>query len=153
MSSTGKMNPTQSKIASLLGSILPKRRGAAEVRYRITNLTRQTEIANRIEIADRGERRRIGLLGRTGLSNGEGLWIVPCEAVHTFGMQFPIDLVYLDRRHRVVKTRSHVRPGRLSACLTAHSVVELPTGTVRNTLTMAGDALELQQLGAANSAD
>jgi hypothetical protein len=59
-----------------------------------------------------------------------------CEAV-----QFPIVLVYLDRRNRVVKMRSHVRPGRLSACLSAISVVELPTGTVRNTLTKAGDVL------------
>jgi len=146
MSSAGGMNPAQSKFASLLGRILPKRRGAAEVRFRITNLTRQTEIANRIEVADRGQRRRKGLLGRAGLANGEGLWIVPCEAVHTFGMQFPIDLVYLDRRNRVVKTRSHVRPGRLSACLSAHSVVELPTGTVSNSLTKAGDVLDLQQI-------
>lgn len=146
MSIAGTVNWTKSKIASLLGSILPMQGGAAEVRLRITNLTRQTEIADRSEVADRGPRRRTGLLGRAGLSNGEGLWIVPCEAVHTFGMQFPIDLVYLDRHHRVVKTRSHVRPGRVSACVTAHSVVELPTGTVCNTLTKAGDALELQRI-------
>ena len=110
------------------------------------NLTRRVEIADRIEVADRGERRRRGLLGRSGLAAGEGLWIVPCEAVHTFGMQFPIDLVYLDRRGRVVKTRSDVRPGRLSACLAAHSVVELPSGTIRNTLTMRGDSLEMKRV-------
>lgn len=135
-----------SKIASLLGRILPHRDGTSVVRLRITNATRQTEIADRIEIADRGQRRRKGLLGRSGLSSGEGLWIVPCEAVHTFGMQFPIDLVYLDRSSRVVKTRSHVRPGRLSACLTAHSVVELPSGTIRTTRTERGDKFELHRL-------
>ena len=120
------------------------------VRFRITNLTRQVEIGDRIEIADRGERRRKGLLGRSGLANGEGLWIVPCEAVHTFGMQFPIDLVYLDRKKRVLKTRSQVRPGRLSACLAAHSVVELPSGTVQNTLTKRGDTLDLSPVAASN---
>ena len=131
------------RFTSLLHRVLRRRSAAAEVRFRVTNLTRQVEIADCIEIADRGERRRKGLLGRSGLAAGEGLWIVPCEAVHTFGMQFPIDLVYLDRAARVVKTRSHVRPGRLSACLSAHSVVELPSGTVQGTLTRAGDKLEL----------
>ena len=48
------------------------------------------------------------------------------ESVHTFGMRFPIDLVYVDRKHRVRKVRSGVRPWRMSACLTAHSVIELP---------------------------
>jgi len=134
------------KFASVLHRVLRPRSSGAEVRFRVTNLTRQVEIANRIEIADRGQRRRKGLLGRSGLAAGEGLWIVPCEAVHTFGMQFPIDLVYLDRKARVIKTRSHVRPGRLSACLTAHSVVELPSGTVQGTLTRAGDKLELTQV-------
>lgn len=153
MSGAGSMSSTQSKIMRMLDRILLKRGGAAEVRFRITNLTRQTEIANRLEIADHGARRRKGLLGRAGLANGEGLWIVPCEAVHTFGMQFPIDLVYLDRRNRVVKTRTHVRPGRLSACLSAHSVVELPTGTVRDTLTKAGDALELKEFNITERAD
>jgi hypothetical protein len=136
----------RSIFAGWLDRILPQRGGTAEVRVRITNSTRQTEIADRIEVADRGQRRRRGLLGRSGLSSGEGLWIIPCEAVHTFGMQFSIDLVYLDRRSRVVKTRSHVRPGRLSACFTAHSVVELPSGTVRSTRTQPGDKLELEML-------
>jgi uncharacterized membrane protein (UPF0127 family) len=79
-------------------------------------------------VADRGATRRKGLLGRDGLSAGEGLWILPCEAVHTFCMRFPIDLVYLDRKHQVKKVRSDVRPWRLSACLSAHSVLELASG-------------------------
>jgi hypothetical protein len=130
----------------LFAHVFPHRPQPLETRLRITNLTRQAEIAGHAEIADRGERRRKGLLGRTGLAAGEGLWIVPCEAVHTFGMQFPIDLVYLDRKSRVIKTRSDVRPGRLSACLSAHSVVELPSGTVQSTQTKPGDKLELTQM-------
>jgi len=46
-------------------------------------------------VADRPATRNKGLLGRNSLASGEGLWIVPCEAIHTFGMRFPIDLVYL----------------------------------------------------------
>lgn len=116
-----------------------------ESRYRIVNASRETCVADRAEIADSGARRKKGLLGRTGLDRGEALWIVPCEAVHTFGMQFAIDLVYVDRRRRVVKTRSGVRPGRLSGCLRAHSVIELPAGAIEETGTRRGDVLVFER--------
>jgi hypothetical protein len=57
-------------------------------------------------------------------------------------MQFPIDLVYLDRKLRVKKVRSGMRPWRLSACFTAHSVLELASGTIRETQTKPGDRIE-----------
>jgi len=132
--------------ADVIRKLSPRQDPAADVRVRLTNLTRQIEIGGCIEIADKGQRRRKGLLGRSGLASGEGLWIVPCEAVHTFGMRFAIDLVYLDRKNRVVKTRSHVGPGRLSACLSAHSVVELPSGTVQSKAIERGDLLELMRV-------
>jgi uncharacterized membrane protein (UPF0127 family) len=112
------------------------------MRLRVSNLTRHTLLASSAELADRGEKRRKGLLGRERLLPGEGLWILPCEAVHTFGMRFPIDLVYLDRHHRIKKVRSNVPPWRLSACLAAHSVLELASGTIRDTQTKPGDRLE-----------
>jgi hypothetical protein len=58
-------------------------------------------------------------------------------------MQFPIDLVYLDRKLRIKKIRDSVHPWRISACLAAHSVVELPAGTIRSTQTECGDYLEI----------
>lgn len=122
--------------------LIPRRRRESDTRWKISNLTRQTILAERVEVADHGAKRRKGLLGRSGLGPGEGLWIVPCEAVHTFGMRFPIDLVYVDRDKRVKKVRSNVTPWRMSACLSAHSVVELAAGTVRETQTQAGDKLE-----------
>ena len=61
-------------------------------------------------------------------------------------MKFPIDLVYLDRRHKVRKVRSAVPPWRLSACLPAHSVLELPAGTALSTGTQKGDQLEFEQV-------
>lgn len=113
-----------------------------EVRLKISNVTRQAVLASSVEVADQGARRRKGLLGRDELSAEEGLWILPCEAVHTFGMRFAIDLIYLDRWNRVKKTRSHVRPFRLSACLSAHSVIELASGAISRTQTRPGDKLE-----------
>jgi uncharacterized protein len=114
-----------------------------DARLRVTNLTRGTVLASSLEVAGNGPKRNKGLLGRAGLEAGGGLWIVPCESVHTFFMQFPIDLVYLDRKNRVKKVRDSVRPWRLSACLSAHSILELPAGTIRDTQTQSGDTLEL----------
>jgi uncharacterized membrane protein (UPF0127 family) len=111
---------------------------------RILNITRDTQLATNVQLAGNGGSRRKGLLGRERLAEGEGLWIVPCEAVHTFWMRFSIDLVYLDRDHRVVKTRSNVPPWRLSACVRAHSVVELAAGVVQETQTRPGDRLTLE---------
>jgi hypothetical protein len=100
-------------------------------------------LATRLEVADSGPKRNMGLLGRDGLAPGEGLWIVPCESVHTFFMRFPIDLVYLDRKNTVKKVRHAVGAWRLSACLSAHSILELPAGTIRNTQTQPGDTLDI----------
>jgi len=107
-----------------------------------TNRTRGTVLATRMEAARTSKERGKGLLGREGLGPGEGLWIVPCESVHTFFMRFAIDLVYIDRKNRVRKVRHAVGPWRMSACLLAHSVIELPAGTVAATGTVRGDLLE-----------
>jgi uncharacterized membrane protein (UPF0127 family) len=108
----------------------------------VRNLTRQNVLAASVEVADSGPRRSRGLLGRKGLAPGTGLWIVPCEAVHTFWMQFPIDLVYLDRKLRIKKLKSAVKPWRISGCLSAHSVIELAPGTIQEVQVEVGDNLE-----------
>jgi uncharacterized protein len=108
---------------------------------KISNVTRMTELACRAVVADSSATRRKGLLGRPGLAEGEGLWIVPCEAVHTFRMQFALDLVFVDRKLRVKKVKSNVPPWRVAACLSAHSVIELAAGTILRTKTQAGDCL------------
>jgi uncharacterized protein len=112
------------------------------MRMQVMNLTRNTLVAASVEVADSAPKRSKGLLGRKGLDSGSGLWIVPCEAVHTFWMQFPIDLIYLDRELRIRKLRSNVRPWRLSGCLRAHSVLELASGAIRESQVMPGDKLE-----------
>jgi uncharacterized membrane protein (UPF0127 family) len=112
----------------------------------VRNHTRDTLLAHAAEVADTSAKRRTGLLKHEKLESGEGLWIVPCESVHTFFMKFPIDLLYLDRHHKVRKARSAVRPWRLSACLLAHSVLELPAGTVKQSGTQAGDELVIDKL-------
>ena len=109
----------------------------------IRNLTRETIIAERAEVASSGPKRSKGLLGRKALDPGGGMWIIPCESVHTFFMQFALDLIYLDRKHRIKKLRSNVGPWRVSACLTAHSIIELPCGTIKDSESRVGDLLQL----------
>jgi hypothetical protein len=106
------------------------------------NRTRGSVLATRLDVAGSGPQRRKGLLGRASLLPGEGLWIVPCESVHTFFMKFPIDLVYLDREHRIKKVRSAVGAWRVSVCFSAHSVLELAAGAIRGTETQRGDLIE-----------
>ncbi len=144
MTPSAASRPIRLRLLQWMGRVLPTRPNAGTRTLRIVNRTRQTELGDRIETADRGPKRRKGLLGRDGLAAGEGLWIVPCEAVHTFAMRFPIDLVYLDRGLRVVKVRHNVVPGRLSACLHAHSVIELPTGVSRHAQVRPGDMLDFE---------
>ncbi|HET9101685.1 MAG TPA: DUF192 domain-containing protein [Acidobacteriaceae bacterium] len=129
-------------LARRLIAKLTQRHVQPNVRWKISNRTRGTVLAEKVETADRGATRRKGLLGRDALPPGEGLWIVPCESVHTFFMRFPIDLVYLDRNKRVCKVRSGVPPWRLSACLSAHSVIELASGAASAAKTKTGDELE-----------
>jgi len=115
------------------------------LRILVRNQTRSTVLADSADVADTSEKRRTGLLKHMHLEPGQGLWIVPCESVHSFFMKFPIDLVYLDRHHKVRKVRHHMAPWRISACLTAHSILELPAGTLQATGTQAGDQLQIQE--------
>ncbi|HZQ54662.1 MAG TPA: DUF192 domain-containing protein [Bryobacteraceae bacterium] len=107
----------------------------------VRNETRDTILGHAIRIADRASTRRKGLLGRSKLDPGEGLWIVPCQGIHTWGMKFPIDVLYLDRKKTVRKLRRALRPWRVSICLWAHSVLELPAGMLDRTGTVKGDRL------------
>ena len=111
-------------------------------RIQISNFTRKTVVATRVEVASTSATRRRGLLGRAGLDPGEGLWIVPCESVHTIGMRFPIDVIYLDRQKVVKKVRRNLRPGRMSACFSAYSTIELAAGSAPESLITKGDTLE-----------
>ncbi len=108
---------------------------------RVTNVTRKTILAEAADVADTSAKRRAGLLKHASLPKGEGLWIAPCESVHTFFMKFPIDLVYLDKKKKVKKVRHSVPAWRISACLTARSVLELPAGMAAETQTEVGDQL------------
>jgi uncharacterized protein len=118
----------------------------SRLRVLVRNHTREAVLADAADVADTSAKRRTGLLKHERLEPGDGLWIVPCESVHTFFMKFPIDLIYLDKQRKVRKVRHAVGPWRLSACLPAHSVLELPAGTAKRTGTAVGDVLTFEKV-------
>jgi uncharacterized protein len=93
-------------------------------------------------VADTASKRNTGLLKHSSLGAGEGLWIKPSEGVHTFGMKFSIDVIFVSKKGIVLKLRPNMVKRRIALCLRAHSVVELPVGVIDSTRTAVGDQLE-----------
>lgn len=73
------------------------------------------------------------------------MWIVPCEAIHTFRMNFPIDVIFIDRKKRVTKIVPNMKRSRMAMSWRARSVIELAAGTAEKTGTEVGDQLEIQK--------
>ncbi len=75
--------------------------------------------------------RLVGLLGRSTLPVGQGIWLTPCKAVHTIGMRFPIDIVFVARNGTVLRIDQSVPPGRIRICWRAGSIIEMSAGWAR----------------------
>lgn len=106
------------------------------------NVTRESFLSLRVTPADTHLARLRGLVGRMRLKADEGIWVRPSVGIHTMGVLFPIDMIYLDAKHRVVHlTESfgsfRIGPVRLSCA----SVLELPIRTIYSSQTQVGDEL------------
>ena len=120
----------------------------------VYNKTRETFVATDAVVADGYLRRLVGLIGKTKrwARLGAGLWIIPSQGVHTIGMLFPIDLLFLSKDKEVVHVQEYVRPFRVSkVTLRAVSVLELPAHTIYRTGTRVGDRLEISSSQAAQT--
>jgi uncharacterized membrane protein (UPF0127 family) len=102
-------------------------------------------VCERCEVADKALTRMRGLLGRTGLPRGHGLFIEPTWSVHTWFMRFPIDVVFLDRDLTVLKIRKDMGPWRAAARFRARSVLELAAGECDRLHLEVGDRLAFAQ--------
>jgi hypothetical protein len=95
-----------------------------------------------VEVADKARERMRGLLGRAALAADHALWLEPCNAVHTFGMRFPIDVIFIDRRKRVVSIRRNVGGARMLMCWRSRSVLEMRAHAAQALRIEVGDTLE-----------
>jgi uncharacterized membrane protein (UPF0127 family) len=71
--------------------------------------------------------RLLGLAWLRGIPAGHALLIPDCRSVHTFGMRFPIDVVFLDERGRALRIERGVKRRRVLVCRGAFAVLELPS--------------------------
>lgn len=104
----------------------------------------ERELAETVHVAHSLFARMKGLLGRQSLHAGEALWIKPCKGIHTFGMKFAIDAVFLDSANRVVAMISDLPPNRMSRIhARAASVIELRAGTLARTTLAIGETIAI----------
>ena len=110
---------------------------------KIVKKSNQNEIADNVKVANNPITRFVGLLNRSSLNKGEGLWIVPCNSIHSFGMKFKFDAVFIDKNNQVKHLVKNMDKWKASAIIfSAHSVLELPAGTIDSENIEIDDILE-----------
>lgn len=112
---------------------------------KLTHVSTQTLVAGKLEVAKSLWSRMSGLLPKASLAHGEGLVLPQCNSIHTIGMRFDIDVIFVDREWRVVALRPNVSPGKvLLPVAGASSVIELAGGSLRGLKIEKGDQLVLE---------
>ena len=105
------------------------------------NATTRTTYPISVFCADSFLTRMAGLLGYRQLG-AESLHIIPATNIHTWGMDFPVDLVWLDKQSKITKFDSHTVPGQfVKGAKTSQSVLELPSGFLGKHELKIGDHL------------
>jgi uncharacterized membrane protein (UPF0127 family) len=106
------------------------------------NITRQSFISLGVKAADTSLGRLRGLLGKMRLRSDEGLWMFPSQGIHTIGLMFPIDVIYLDAQLKAVHIIESLGPLRIAPIrLQSVSILELPPRTIYQSGTQIGDHL------------
>jgi uncharacterized membrane protein (UPF0127 family) len=110
--------------------------------YCVFNRTRESFLGLRVASADTFAMRLKGALGKLGLKPDDGIWLAPSRGIHTIGMLFPLDLVYLDESNRVIHLVEHLGPGRISPFrIGCASILELESRSIYSSDTRVGDEL------------
>jgi hypothetical protein len=109
----------------------------------LVNARTDQPVASTVEIASTRATRRRGLLGRDSLAAGSALVLTPCNAVHTVGMRFPIDVVFVDGKGLVRKIVQGLAPWRMAVSPLSRATIELPAGQLASEMLRVGDRLYL----------
>jgi len=122
-------------------------------RWEVYNATKGVPLCENAILADTFRRRATGLLFRRDWSGLDGLLLVPCGSIHTFGMHMHLDVCFLDRQLKVVAVKHDLKPWRLAAAGTGvWCTLELPSGLLEKTGTETGDQLVLREQAEAGPA-
>lgn len=96
-----------------------------------------------VRVASTWSKRAVGLLGQRSLAPGDGMYLAPCRSVHTMGMRFSLDLVFVDRALSVVQLAPNLAPWRVASAPSAHGTIELAAGSIARHNLRVGDQLSL----------
>ena len=122
--------------------------------FYVFNKSKETFLAYRVKVADSILTRLVGLLGRRSLEPDSGLWIFPSRGIHTMGMVFDIDVVFLDKDLHVVAVGEVVHPFSITGLyLNAESALELPAHTIFKSRTEVGDELVVSRFDSLQSVE
>lgn len=112
---------------------------------RVTEVDRGLVLGDRVTVARTPHARLRGLLGRAALGPGEGLLLHPCNGVHTWGMRFSIDVLFLDAEGLVIRVEPSLPPGRMIPWVRrARQALELPAGAAQAAGLAAGARLRIE---------
>ena len=110
----------------------------------IINLTNDTVLIDDGYLADTFLTRLRGLLGKKSLLPNQGIVIKPCNSVHTIGMRFPIDVIFIDKNNKVCHIIKNMHPGKFSTVIKeANYVIEVSEGT--SSRINIGDIIEVKE--------
>lgn len=124
----------------------PAYAGVAPRSMKIINITKNIILAENAAVANTLISRIIGLLGRRELKKGEALILLPCYQIHTFFMRFPIDILFVNKKDKVIAAICNLKPWRITPLyFTASFAAELPAGTIKTTSIQIGDILSLNK--------
>lgn len=113
---------------------------------KINNLTKNVAIASNVILADNFFSRLIGLLNKSSLDSNDGLILRPCNAIHTWFMKFPIDIVFIDKNNKIIFLIENMLPGRRSPIIRpAKEVIEFKAGRIKQSGSEIGDQLEIKE--------
>jgi uncharacterized membrane protein (UPF0127 family) len=116
-------------------------------RLHVQNLDTGMTLVEAGRVADTFMQRLIGLLGSAPLAAGEGIWLVPCNSIHMFFLNFAIDAVFLDAQQQVVHLIEGLKPWRMSPIVRkSRSVLELPIGAIARNGTRIGHRLQMTEV-------
>ena len=112
----------------------------------VINGTKRTWIVSKVNKAHNFLNRIIGWIGRPKIDPEAALWVRPCWGIHTFGMSFPVDVVFLEKNHRVVAIIQELPVNRISPFVfRADSVLVLPAHSIKKSRTTIGDLIDITQ--------
>ncbi len=112
----------------------------------VHNKTRNRSLGVSVRTATGAIARMRGLLGTENLPEGEGLWISPCRGIHSIGMKYVFDALFIDASMKVIGAYKRFPRNRISKLFpSAAGVIELPAGTIARTGTRVGDEIAFRE--------